>query len=191
MYLIVGLGNPGSRYRGTRHNIGFRAIEAIASCHKIQLNHTDRLSQWGRGVMKGEEVLLAKPLTYMNLSGQAVCFLMSGFHLTPHNLLVLYDDMDLPLGKIRVRDKGSSGGHKGLESIIQQVGTPCFTRLRIGIGRPLNQQGARDYVLTGFSEEELITVNKVIEVVTRCVEVVLIEGPLRAMNTCNGLRIDE
>ena len=191
MYLIVGLGNPGFRYQRTRHNVGFRAVEAVASRHGIHLNHTDRFSQWGSGVIEGEEVFLAKPLTYMNLSGQAVRVLMSGFHLTPQNLLVLYDDMDLPLGKIRVREKGRSGGHKGLDSIIQQVGTPCFTRLRIGIGKPLDHQEARDYVLDRFSEEELITVSKVIEVVIKCVEVVLIEGPFRAMNKCNGLHIDE
>ncbi|MEW6381142.1 MAG: aminoacyl-tRNA hydrolase [bacterium] len=187
MQLIVGLGNPGSRYRRTRHNIGFQSVDALASAYQIQLSHTDSVSQWGRGTIRGKEVLLVKPQTYMNLSGKAVLTFLSYYHLTYQDLLVIHDDMDLPLGRIRIRGQGRSGGHRGIESIIQCLGTSQFPRLRIGIGRPCGQQEPKEYVLKEFSEEEQTIVAKVIETTVQCVEVILDEGILTAMNRFNRL----
>jgi len=183
--LIVGLGNPGLRYQRTRHNIGFQAIDALASAHQIQLSHTDLMSQWGRGTIRGKEAFLVKPQTYMNLSGKAVIGFLLYFHLTYQDLLVIHDDIDLPLGRIRLREQGRSGGHRGVDSIIQCLGTFRFARLRVGIGRPCGQQEPKEYVLKEFSEEEQTTVVKVIQTVVQCVEVILDQGMLIAMNRFN------
>lgn len=189
MNLIVGLGNPGPNYQRTRHNIGFQSVDALSSAYRIQLSHTDSISQWGRGVIRGKEVLLVKPQTYMNLSGKSVYAVISHFHLTYQNLLVIHDDMDLSVGRIRIREKGGSGGHRGLASIIQCLGASDFPRLRVGIGRPCYQQEPKEYVLKAFSKEEKAIVAEVIEIVVQCVEVILDEGVPMAMNKFNNLDI--
>lgn len=190
MNLIVGLGNPGPNYQRTRHNIGFQSVDALSSTYRIQLSHIDSVSQWGRGVVRGKEVLLVKPQTYMNLSGKSVSAVISRFYLTYQDLLVIHDDMDLPLGRIRIREKGGSGGHRGVASIIQCVGASDFPRLRVGIGRPpIDQQEPKEYVLKAFSKEEKAVVAEVIETVVQCVEVILVEGVPIAMNKFNNLDI--
>ena len=190
MNLIIGLGNPGSRYAQTRHNIGFRSVDAISLKNRIQLSHADAMSQWGKGLIEGKEVLLAKPQTYMNLSGKAVLTLISGFHLNYQDLLVIYDDMDLPLGRLRIRGEGGSGGHRGMDSIIQCLGTSHFTRLRIGIGRPDTQKDPKEYVLENFLKEEIAVAVKITEIVVQCVETALIQGILVAMNKFNNVNIE-
>jgi len=187
--LIVGLGNPGPNYRRTRHNIGFQSIDIISSTYRIPLSQSDALSQWGSGKIKGKEVILAKPQTYMNLSGKSIRSLMSAFRFTPEDILVISDDMDLPLGRIRIREEGRAGGHRGLSSIIQHLGTSHFTRLRIGIGRPEILHDTKEYVLEKFSKQEQTLVEQVIGIAGECVEVFLTEGILSAMSRFNGLNI--
>ena len=191
MNLIVGLGNPGSGYAQTRHNIGFQSVDAISSKNKIQLSHTDLLCQWGKGFINRKEVLLAKPQTYMNLSGRAILTLISSFHLSQQDLFVIYDDMDLPLGRLRIRKWGGSGGHRGMESIIQCLETSHFPRLRIGIGRPDDPQNSKEYVLTKFLKKEQAIAIKIIGIVTQCIETVLVQGTLEAMNKFNNVNIEE
>jgi PTH1 family peptidyl-tRNA hydrolase len=187
--LIIGLGNPGPNYQQTRHNIGFQSVDTISSRYRIKLSQSDSLSQWGSGKIEGKEVTLAKPQTYMNLSGKSVHALMSAFRLTPEDILVIYDDMDLPLGRIRIREEGRAGGHRGLASIIHYLGTSHFARLRIGISRPETLHDAKEYVLEKFSREELAVVVTVIENVVECVGTFLVEGFLTAMNRFNGLNL--
>lgn len=192
MHLIVGLGNPGSRYLCTRHNIGFQSVDKMASIYQISLSHTDLLSQWGRGEIKGKEVILAKPQTYMNLSGKSVAKLLAWFHLPVSDLIVIHDDLDLPLGRFRIREKGSSGGHRGLESIIEFLKVSGFIRLRLGIGRPkLPYQEPKEYVLEEFLKTEQPIVDKIIDVCAECVETILAEGVVKAMNRFNSINMIE
>ena len=144
--LVVGLGNPGDRYRDTRHNVGFRCVDRIAGDHAIELSRRQRRALIGEGVIDGHPVVVARPRTFVNRSGEAVAYLLTRYAATPDRLLVVYDDMDLPLGKLRLRPSGSAGGHNGIKSIIDAVGTREFPRLRIGIGRPargVDQVGPR------------------------------------------------
>lgn len=153
--LIVGLGNPGPEYEHTRHNIGFQVIDRLSDRYRIVLGKQKFNARFGKGVINGESVLLAKPMTYMNASGEAVGALIRFYKIPADCLLVICDDLDLPTGKIRLRQKGSAGGHNGLKSIIRHLGTDCFDRIKIGIGHP---PGAHDevvnYVLSRFPEEE-------------------------------------
>ena len=137
MKLIVGLGNPGKQYDKTRHNIGFDVIEKIAEKLNIKLDQAKFKGIYGIGHVEGEKVYLLKPLTYMNLSGESICALMDYFQIDIEDLLVIYDDLDLPVGRIRLRQRGSAGGHNGIKSTIAHVGTQEFNRIRVGINRPL------------------------------------------------------
>ena len=152
--LIAGLGNPGSRYATNRHNIGFQAVESVAEAHRISFTKSEHRAQTAHGQILDHRVILAKPQTWMNDSGQAVGALARFYKIPPERILVIYDDMDIPLGTIRYRDGGSSGGHRGLESVLQQVGTQAVPRLRLGIGRPPGQMDPAAYVLQDFSTEE-------------------------------------
>ncbi len=190
MKLLVGLGNPGPKYTGTRHNIGFQSIEMLSSLYNIQLSFTDSLANWGRGIVKKEEFFLLKPLTYMNLSGKSVLHFISYFHINYQNLLVIYDDIDLPVGRLRIRKKGGSGGHRGIESIIQHLSTSDFPRLRIGVGRPSCEQDTKDYVLGLFSKREKIIMKQVLDTVLLCIDTMLVEGIEIAMNRFNNLHLE-
>ncbi|MBM7646462.1 PTH1 family peptidyl-tRNA hydrolase [Scopulibacillus daqui] len=163
MKLIVGLGNPGSKYEHTRHNIGFEVIDALSEQHQLPLTKTKFNALYGKGKINNEDVLLVKPLTYMNLSGEAVAPLMNFYKLSMDDLLVIYDDMDLAVGKIRLRQKGSAGGHNGIKSLIAHLGTQDFKRIRVGIGRPDGRQPVIDYVLQRFGEDEMDTISQVIK----------------------------
>ncbi|GGE54031.1 peptidyl-tRNA hydrolase [Pullulanibacillus camelliae] len=163
MKLIAGLGNPGSEYVHTRHNIGFEVIERLADKENIPLSRSKYNALYGKGEIQGEEVLLVKPLTYMNLSGEAIAPFMNFFKIPIEDMMIIYDDMDLAVGKIRLRLKGSAGGHNGMKSIIQHLGTSEFKRTRVGIGRPDGRQPVIDYVLQKFSEEEEPIIAEVIE----------------------------
>jgi PTH1 family peptidyl-tRNA hydrolase len=157
--LIVGLGNPGSEYAHTRHNIGFEVIDRLAEHYRIKLERSKFNALIGKGRIGAETVLLMKPLTYMNASGEAVGPLVHFYKLAPDDLLVIHDDIDLPVGKIRLRAKGTSGGHNGMKSVIRSLGTETFARIKIGVGRPQHTQRAViSHVLHGFSpaERELI-----------------------------------
>lgn len=154
MKWVVGLGNPGKEYEMTRHNVGFRVVDLFAEKHGIPLRDSKRSAIIGEGRIDGERLLLIKPLTYMNRSGEAVRQVMDWYHLSVDDLLVIYDDLDLPVGSLRLREKGSSGGHNGIKSIISHIGTVAFKRIRIGIGRPPEGIPVPDYVLSSFSKAE-------------------------------------
>jgi peptidyl-tRNA hydrolase, PTH1 family len=184
-WLIVGLGNPGPEYRNTRHNVGFRVIDLLAERHRIQVTHMLKRSMTGYGKIQAEGVTLAKPQTYMNLSGESVRPLMRMFELQPADVLVVYDEMDLPVGRLRLREEGSSGGHNGVKSLIQHLGTQEFPRIRIGVGRPA-QSGTVDHVLSGFSRDEIPLINEAIERAADAVEAVVAEGMAAAMSRFNS-----
>ena len=158
--LIVGLGNPSPRHARNRHNIGFRVVEAIATSQGLELNCTERKARVAHGLIEGQRVILAQPQTWMNESGQAVGSLARFYRISPTDILVIYDDLDIPLGTVRYRASGSSGGHRGVQSIIQHLGTDTFPRLRIGIGRPPGRMDPAAYVLQNFSPDEEIIVNE-------------------------------
>jgi peptidyl-tRNA hydrolase, PTH1 family len=162
MKLIVGLGNPGSQYEKTRHNIGFVIVDALAERLGISLNQSKFKGVYGTYHYKGEKIVLLKPLTYMNLSGESIVPLMDYFDIDEEDLLVIYDDLDLPVGKIRLRQKGSAGGHNGIKSTIAHLGTQNFNRIRVGIDRPTNGMSVPDYVLGRFSKDEQADLDKVI-----------------------------
>lgn len=153
-YLIVGLGNPGREYRETRHNIGFMALDVVAKQLGTALSRVQAKALIGQGEYHAKKIVLAKPQTYMNLSGQAVSSLVRFYKLPLDHLLIIHDDIDLPFGVLRMRPDGGAGGQKGLASIIAQLGTDKFPRLRLGIGRPPGRMDAADYVLQGFASAE-------------------------------------
>ncbi len=154
MKLIVGLGNPGLEYAPTRHNVGFGCVDTLAERLAVRFNQKRARSLVAIGEIGGQRVALAKPLTYMNLSGEAVRLLLQELGVTPEDLLVVFDDVDLPLGKLRLRAEGSAGTHNGIRNIVRVLGTEAFPRLRIGIGRPPPGVEVRDYVLSPFLPEE-------------------------------------
>ncbi|OYT68940.1 MAG: aminoacyl-tRNA hydrolase [Armatimonadetes bacterium JP3_11] len=152
--LIFGLGNPGTQYASTRHNVGFWTVDLLAERHGIELKTRRYQSQLGLGVIQGVPVVLAKPQTYMNLSGEAARALLHAYHLQPEQMLVVFDDIWLAPGVVRVRAKGSAGGHNGMKSIISALGTEAFPRVRIGIGQPPETMELADYVLSPPAPEE-------------------------------------
>ncbi len=186
MKLLVGLGNPGRDYAGTRHNIGFFCIDELARRHSVQLT-TVRMQAMTNTVQIGaERALLAKPQTYMNLSGDAVGALVSFYKISPADIIVVADDLDLPFGKLRLRWKGGAGGHNGLRSIIERLGTQEFARIRVGIGRPPGQKGARDYVLEHFTADEQQELPILCGEVADALEMAVKDNFEAAMNRYNG-----
>jgi PTH1 family peptidyl-tRNA hydrolase len=189
--LIVGLGNPEPKYEQTRHNIGFAAVDALARSWNIPLSENRKFQgEFGEGVSPNrEKIRLLKPLTYMNLSGQAIRAVTDWYKLPPESILVIYDDMDLPVGKMRLRLSGSAGGHNGMKSAIAHLGTQNFSRLRIGIGKPeqavSNNGKTISHVLGRFSATENQVVTKLLPLVVECVEVCLKQGVEKAMNRYN------
>ncbi len=162
-YLIIGLGNPGKRYEHTRHNVGFMVLEKLASRVEIDLKQKSFNAVWGKGNIHGKNVLLAKPQTFMNLSGTAVRQLQSFFKTDISNLIVIHDDLDLPFGAIRLKEGGGTAGHKGLASIEDNLGTSGFMRVRLGIGKPVDKSRIEGYVLEPFRKEEQDLLPEVIE----------------------------
>ena len=186
MKLIVGLGNPGKSYAETRHNIGFRCINKLARVYGISLSQRGSQAQFGFGEVAGNKVVLAKPQTFMNLSGKSVKQLMQRFKTQPGDVWIIHDDLDLPLGKIRIYTGKGSGGHKGVESIITSLGNTDFHRIRVGIGRPPeNCQDPIDYVLGKFSSDEEAAIENAIARVAEAVLCLLDEGITAAMNKYN------
>jgi peptidyl-tRNA hydrolase, PTH1 family len=163
----VGLGNPGSRYEATRHNIGSRVVDALGEAHRLAVQQHLPTAEYSEGVIAAQQVVLAKPLTYMNASGKAVVDLCKHFSLVPNDLIVVHDDLDLPLGRLKAKMKGGDAGHYGVRSIIEHLGTGEFTRFRVGIGRPASKDDVIVFVLSSFSSDELPLVD---EAVGRAVE---------------------
>ena len=182
--LIVGVGNPGAEYAGTRHNVGFQCLDALAGAHRVSFTKRQEKALVGTGNIEGVPVVLAKPMTFMNLSGVAVAGLARRWKVPPPDIFVIYDDMDLPFGKIRIRERGSSGGHKGIQSIIAEIGTDDFPRLRVGIGRPQDSDSI-DHVLSEFTQAESSELKDVYAKAVAAVETVLREGLPPAINRFN------
>jgi PTH1 family peptidyl-tRNA hydrolase len=189
--LIVGLGNPEPKYERTRHNVGFAAVDALSRHWQIPLQENHKFQgEYGEGIAANKEkIRLLKPLTYMNRSGQAIQAVTNWYKLPPESILVIYDDMDLPLGKTRLRLSGSAGGHNGIKSAIAHLNTQNFPRLRIGIGRPKDttneENNAVAHVLGKFSASETQLLSQVLEFVVECIELCLSQGVEKAMNRCN------
>jgi len=191
MKLIVGLGNPGKTYAHNRHNVGFRCLNYFARLHSIRFDHRQCRAKAGIGEVSGEKLLLAKPGTFMNLSGESVACLVRKHGIPLSDFLVIYDDLDLPLGKIRLRQSGSSGGHKGMNSIISALGSEAFPRIRVGIGRPqaeeqsINEDTTVNYVLSDFPPQEEAAIKPVIATVSKAIDCFLTQGIEAAMSKFN------
>lgn len=185
MYLIAGLGNPGPRYEGSRHNLGFRVVEFLAGSLKAE-RPTQRCRSLCAGAWIGrEQVILAQPLTYMNRSGLAVAQLLRFYALPPERLILIFDDLDLKPGSIRIRTGGGSAGHRGVQSVIESLEETGFIRVRLGIGRPPENMEAADYVLESPSPEERSLLKEAVTRAAEAVQVIVREGLLTAMNRYN------
>lgn len=185
MILFLGLGNPGKSHQKTRHNLGFRVLDSLAKRLKVGLKEKRYKSLMGRGKIGRERIVLVQPLTFMNNSGIAAASLARNLNIPLKNLVVVCDDIDLPIGRIRVRKKGGSGGHKGLESIIQRLKSNEFPRLRLGIGRPPRGMDPKKYVLQDFTKEENLLVKKAIDKAGEALIFLVEEGITSAMNKYN------
>jgi PTH1 family peptidyl-tRNA hydrolase len=184
--LVVGLGNPGQGYASHRHNVGFRVVEALARTHHLSFSRQKGFQAYvAEGRIAGQRAILAKPQTFMNLSGRAVGRLVRARGIDLERLLVVYDDLDLPLGRLRLRPEGGAGGHKGMRSILDTLGSQAFPRLRVGIGRPPGQMDPADYVLRPFQEQEKAVLAQVVEWAVAAVECWLAEGLVAAMDEFN------
>jgi PTH1 family peptidyl-tRNA hydrolase len=192
MKLIVGLGNPGKAYAHNRHNVGFRCLNYFARLHSIRFDHRQCRARVSLAEVGGERLLLAKPRTFVNLSGDPVACLAHKHEIYLDDLLVVYDDLDLPLGKIRLRQSGSSGGHKGMNSIISALGSGAFPRIRVGIGRPpqaeeqsISEDTIVSYVLSNFSPQEEAIIKPLIAKVAEAIDCFLSQGIVAAMSKFN------
>jgi len=185
MHIIVGLGNPGKKYDATRHNVGFEAIDLLAKRNNIEVKRLKHKALCGEGNIDGKKVMLVKPQTFMNLSGQSLLDIVQFYKIDPKNLIVIYDDIDVAVGSLRIREKGSSGSHNGMKSIIYQLQTDQFPRVRIGVGKPQFGDLA-DYVLGRFPKEEIPTMIETIERAALASEMIVTDGISLAMNRYNG-----
>lgn len=185
-YLIIGLGNPGPEYRQTRHNVGFMLVDRLAEHLKIKFSRVESRALVTKGEHLGRRIVLAKPQTYMNLSGQAAGSLARFYKIPIENLLIVYDEVDLPLGTLRMRPDGGSAGHKGMASIIDRLGTQSLPRLRIGVGRPPGRMDASDYVLQRFSAGEQDLLLQTLDRGADAALMFVTEGLNAAMNRYNG-----
>ena len=185
-YLLAGLGNPGPKYAANRHNVGSRCLESLASAHHLRFDRQQKQARVALGIIQGRRVVLAQPQTFMNDSGRAVVPLARFYRVPPHRLLVVYDDLDLPSGAVRMRPEGGSGGHRGVRSIIEQLGEQGFPRLRIGIGRPPGRMDPADYVLRDFSAEEALQLDETLERAVAAIETWLVQGIDMAMSRHNS-----
>lgn len=189
MFLVVGLGNPGDKYDGTRHNIGFETIDYISSKYNIDVTRVKFKGVIGEGFIGGEKVILLKPTTYMNLSGESVREAMNFYKLTEEDIVIIYDDISLEVGKIRIREKGSAGGHNGIKSIISNINTDVFPRIKIGVGQPTGDLVS--HVLGRFSKEETEDLKEVVEASSKAVEIIMKSGTKDAMNKLNGFKLSK
>jgi PTH1 family peptidyl-tRNA hydrolase len=184
MWVIAGIVNPVRRYSRTRHNIGFMVVEEIAHRHKIDFKDKKEGYRIGKGILEKHDTLLIEPLLYMNISGPVIKIILRKFNIRPENLIVIHDDLDMETGKLKIRRTGSSGGHKGVESIIQSLGSKDFIRLKIGIGRE-DGVSAEDYVLSKFRRHEIAIVKDSIQKAADAICSIVLDGVDKAMNKFN------
>ena len=184
MFLIVGLGNPGKEYDGTRHNIGFAAIDYIADKYNIELNWVKFKGVFGEGFIDNKKVILLKPTTYMNLSGESIREVINFYKISNEEIIVLYDDISLEVGRLRIREKGSHGGHNGIKSIIANLGTDVFPRVKIGVGAP--KGNLVSHVLGKFDNEEVEILKETIKASSEATSIIIKSDIKSAMNKLNG-----
>lgn len=185
MKLIVGLGNPGKQYHQTRHNVGFDVLDKCVKSFQLEFNKQKFKGIYAESMIHNEKVIFLKPLTYMNLSGESVRPFMDYFKIDLADLVVVYDDLDIPPGKIRLRQKGSAGGHNGIKSLIAHLGTQEFNRIRVGVGRPLNGEAVVHYVLNGYSKEELVPMEQAVNKTVEALEASIQKPFIKVMNEFN------
>ncbi|MFP4698471.1 MAG: aminoacyl-tRNA hydrolase [Eubacteriales bacterium] len=186
MFLIIGLGNPGLKYCATRHNIGFEVIERLSFDYNIKINQKKHKAHYGIGNINNEKVILVKPQTYMNRSGESIRSIMDFYQIDPSNIIIIYDDVSLEIGKLRFRKKGSAGGHNGIKNIIQHLNTEEFPRLKIGVGEKPPSWDLADYVLSRFSKEEIKEVTSVVKRASEAIAFFMRNKITAAMNKYNG-----
>jgi len=192
MKIIAGLGNPGREYAGTRHNIGFSVIEQLADQYNISMTEKKHKAVYGRGRIEGEKVILLEPQTYINLSGESILDAVQYYKLDPEqDLLVIYDDIDLEAGRLRIRAKGSAGGHNGVKNIIANLGTQIFPRIRVGVGAKPKGWDLVDHVLGRFSREELPLIEEGKKAACQAVGIIIGQGVEAAMNQMNVKKPEE
>lgn len=184
--VIAGLGNPGNKYENTRHNVGFSAIDLLSSKHGIKVNKLKHKALTGEGTIAGERVLLVKPQTFMNLSGESIRDIAEWYKLPMDNIIIIYDDVDLPVGTVRIRPKGSSGTHNGMKSVIYQLQSDEFPRIRVGIGKAPEGWDLADYVLSRFNTDEAGAMRESIERAADAAAAIVSSGVSAAMNQYNG-----
>lgn len=186
MYIIAGLGNPAREYEGTRHNVGFAVLDVLADRLFTSVEERKFKGYYGRAVIGGEKVILLKPQTFMNLSGESVRAAADFYKVEPDHIIVVYDDISLDVGQLRIRTKGSAGGHNGIKNIIAHLGTQEFPRIKVGVGNKPPRMDLADYVLSRFSREEKGGMEEAFEAAAEAVEAYIKEGPDVAMNRFNG-----
>lgn len=185
MFLIAGLGNPGLLYVKNRHNIGFKVINAISKSTEIKIGQTERKAKIGKGFYLGKEIILAKPRTYMNRSGESILSLAQLYNIDTSRIIIIYDDLDLALGKIRIRSQGSAGGHNGLKSVINCLNTQDIKRVRVGINPGFKVADSAQFVLSNFNKEEHDIIEKVVQKASQATLSIVKDGLEVAMNTYN------
>ena len=186
MYLIAGLGNPDRQYEGTRHNVGFEVIDQLAERLFISVDEKKFRGYYGKGVIGGQKVILLKPETYMNLSGESVRAAADFYKIQPDHIIVVYDDVSLDVGQLRIRTKGSAGGHNGIKNIIAHLGTQEFPRIKVGVGDKPKKMDLADYVLSRFSKEDSAVMEDAFREAAGAVEMMITQGADAAMNQFNG-----
>jgi len=185
VFVIVGLGNPGKEYEETRHNTGFMVLDALAEKYNIDVKKVKCKALLGQGDINGEKVILVKPQTFMNLSGQAVAEVLNFYKVDKENFVVICDDIDLPVGKLRVKERGSAGTHNGVKSIVSSLGTTEFKRVKVGVGKQRQGEDLVNHVLGRFSKEDRVVLDEAIEKAVGAVETVIAKGVAAAMNEFN------
>lgn len=186
MYLIVGLGNPGKQYEKTRHNIGFMAIDYLANTWNIPVKKIRHRALLGEGTVFGEKVLLVKPSTFMNASGESVGDIVRYYDIAPSDVIVIHDDIALPAGRLRIRQNGSDGGHNGIKNILYHLGTDAFCRIKIGAGAPIGKGDMVSHVLGTFSHDDGVRVTACIRKTDSIIETIMKSGAGEAMNRFNS-----
>lgn len=189
MYLVVGLGNPGDEYKNTRHNIGFEVIDRLADMYKVNINRIKFKGICGEIRVGIEKIILLKPTTYMNLSGESVIEAANYYNIPNENIIIIHDDVSIDVGRIRIRAKGSSGGQNGIKNIISHLGTDEFNRVKVGVGKP--QRNLVSHVLGKFSKEQMDLMKKSIDAAAESVEVIINKSITEAMNKFNGFKAEE
>jgi PTH1 family peptidyl-tRNA hydrolase len=185
MYIIIGLGNPTAQYQATRHNVGWDAITRLSDDFSISMDSKKHKAICGKGYIEGEKVVLAQPITYMNLSGESVRELVDFYKVSPEEIIVIYDDISLDVGQLRIRKKGSAGGHNGIKSIISHLGTEEFMRIKVGVGDKPKDWDLADYVLSRFQTEEQPLIKEALKDASDACKMIITDGIDAAMNQYN------